>query len=114
MGHIIEWEGSKETRDELLKQAEAVEEELEEIETVDDAAEWIENNALDIERIQSLGDKGWETVDFEITVAWGGPAVWVRTDGVIKAAWAGTILRYKVGEKARKGLELIYQYLSEL
>jgi len=71
--------------------------------------------ALGISRYQRLGAKGWETEYYEILVTYGGPNVWVRTDGLIRASWAGKTAEKNIEDpEVLDKLRQIHEYLDSL
>ena len=96
--------------DELLKIAKSHEEDIENIENV---SEFLDN-VLEIKRTQSLVNGKWETTEYELLLAFGGPNVWLNTSGYLTVSWASTPLEYPLSKKARKKLEEIEDYLNEI
>lgn len=82
----------------------------------DDPLDEFFDRVLDVKRIQSLGDKGWETIGFELCLAWGGPGVWLDTGNyVITVAWWGDKVEYKVmDERGRRAIDEIHERLMEI
>lgn len=86
-----------------------------ELKEADDVAEWIEKNVLDVSRKQSLRPDGWVTEYYELLLVWGGPGVWLRTNGVIVLSWSGDYLEVKVqDEKFLEKLVEIEAYFEEV
>jgi len=70
---------------------------------------------LDITRNQQMLSSGPETIYYEFCIAWGGPGIWLRTDGILKAAWWGDYIEAKITDKkVLKKLEEIQEYLDEI
>jgi len=98
--------------DDLKKQ---VEETVDDIKGVEDIGTFLAEEALDVARKQNLIGGKWETEYYELCLAWGGPGLWVRTDGIITGAWWGDYLKVKVEDPGFLAkLEEIQEYLDEV
>jgi len=87
---------------------------IEEVKDIEDVGDWIADRVLGISRKQTLlGDK-WETDYYELQLTYGGPGLWITTDGRITAAWWGDYLEVRVeDEDYLKKLEDIEAHLDE-
>jgi len=107
---------SIEVENELKRQCEAWIEDLEKIaEGKITPEEFIENNALEIKRIQSFNGGEWETVDYIIVVTVGGP--YVEINGYERAVigyWTPEEVKERFTLKAKDGYEMIFEYLNEI
>jgi len=85
-----------------------------EIKELRDVGNYLED-VLDISRKQNLLNGSWETEYYELCLAWGGPGIWLRTDGIIKGAWWGDYLEVRVDDKTFiSKLEEIEEYLDDI
>ena len=112
MIEIIEqnFRGYKDTEETLKRQVYGV------IESVknSDPVEFL-SDVLDIHRTQFLKDGQWETLNYEICLAWGGPGIWLNTDGTVKGFWWGERLIIKCDDKDfLEKLEEMENYLDEM
>lgn len=90
-----------------------IESTIDEVKSIDDVGDWVER-MRGISRKQSLSDE-WTTDYYELCLACGGPALWLRTDGTIIAAWWGDHLKVKVeDEEFLEKLSEIEAYLDEV
>jgi len=68
---------------------------------------------LEIKRIQSLTSKGWETLEYELLVTFGGPNIYIRTSNIIEGYWYADYVFYTIrSEKAKAKLREIEEYLD--
>jgi len=104
----------EETRKELLEQVKSIENELEKLNTKTDIERYLEENILEIQRLQSLGNKGWDTVEYILLRACGGPTIYIYTKGHIKATWDIDKVEYTLSSKAKKSLRRIEDYLDSV
>ncbi|MEM2933232.1 MAG: hypothetical protein QW622_03455 [Candidatus Pacearchaeota archaeon] len=80
-----------------------------------DIGDWIESEVLEVKRIQSFINGKWKTTDFELLLVFGGPNIWLNTDGTLEVYW---------GEKSKIGnigygiieefLDAVFDYLHEI
>ena len=96
---------------ELLKLCKHIEKE---IENISDVEEYL-NNVLGIQRKQELINGKWETTEYILTVAYGGPSVYIYCyDGIVKASWGLDRYTYPLSDKAKEKLRELGEYLDEL
>jgi len=87
---------------------------IKDVQKLEDVGEFLES-VLDISRKQNLVGGEWQTEYYELCLAWGGPGIWMRTDGVIKGAWWGDYVEIRVENKRfRDKLNEIEEYLDEV
>lgn len=87
-------------------------EELRDLE-LEDIGEYL-MDVLDISRKQYRSTVGWQTEYYELCLSWGGPGVWLRTDGKVIGAWWGDYLQVKINDKkVLETLSEIERYLDE-
>ena len=90
------------------------------LEKGEDAVSQFLEGALDVRRYQHLSSalgKGtyWETDYYEFCVAWGGPNIYVRTDGVVEGYWGSDALKVKIeDEKILDLLEEVHDYMEDV
>jgi len=103
---------SKEGMEELERITEGIIRDLGEI---NDIGKFLAYDVLDIEKVQSLGSEGWETEEYTLCLACGGPGAWVKTSGKMITAWAGDYLETRITDnKALEKLKEIEDYLNEI
>jgi len=82
---------------------------------IEDLGEWINDNVLEIQRLQSLSNGKWETNDYVFLVSFGGPNIWI--DGAEKKAigyWGLDRVEIPFTQLALEGYERLFEYLKEL
>lgn len=87
---------------------------IEDIKHMEDIDDWIDG-VLDITRKEQYIDGEWKIEYYELCIGVGGPAYWVRTDGVVVGAWSGEY--FKVMCDDREFLDKLAQiedYLDEV
>jgi|GEM_PF-4080850 len=101
------------TEKELQKKCVALLEDLENLEK-NKIPEFVED-ILEIQRLQTLTDKGWQTISYILLVAYGGPTIYINgVDKVIEGYWGGEKVTIPFSEKARKNWQEVEDYLDEI
>jgi len=100
-------------RAELMKIAEDIEKELEELDP-DRINEYLDDRILEIRRIQSLVCGAWDTLEYVLLRTWGGPTVRVYSSGRIEAAWGNDYIEYVLSDRAKEALKQIENYLDDV
>ena len=105
------------TKEHLEKSCKVWIEELEKIGKgeIEDLEEWINDNVLEIQRLQSLSNGKWETTEYIFLVGFGGPNIWI--DGAEKKVvgyWGMDKAEMPFTQLAREGYEKLFEYLNEL
>ena len=90
-----EFRGCKDTEEMLKRQVYAVVERVKNT----DAVEFLNNDVLDIQRTQTLVNGKWESLRYEFCIAYGGPGIWLNTEGLIKGYWWGEKFVIKCDDK---------------
>jgi len=111
---IVGWEEELEKyMDEIEKIRREEEEEKTEADVISDFLEGV----LGIRRTQSLVGSKWETDEYVSQVTWGGPNVWICTDGRrgwIEAYWGSEYMKAELSDKASRFLSEVFEYMREL
>jgi len=82
---------------------------------IEDLGEWINNNVLEIQRLQSLSNGKWETKDYIFLVGFGGPNIWIDgTEKIVVGYWGKDKVGIAFSELAKEGYERLFEYLNEL
>ena len=77
-------------------------------------SEFVED-VLEIKRIQTLTDNGWQTTSYILLVAFGGPTIYINgEDKVIEGYWAGEEVTVPFSEKAKENWQKVEEYLDGL
>lgn len=94
------------------------ERQVEELLEIDDIGQFVSEDVLDIKRIQyentGYGNKlsTWETKEFILTTATGGPSVKIYTRGYIEVLWWNESYGASAPDDARKVIDEIDDYLK--
>jgi len=128
---ILEKQCSEEECKELEKKITTIEAELEEYmdeirkiekeeeteKSIDDIITEFLDTVLSIKRIQSLIGGKWETEEYHFLLAYGGPNIWVYTDGSkarIEIYWGFQYMKAELSDKASEFLSEVFRYMTEL
>jgi len=88
---------------------------IEGVKDIEDVGDWIADQVLSISRKQTLLGNKWETDYYELQLIYGGPGLWITTDGRIIAAWWGDYLEVRVEDEGYlEKLKDIEAHLDEL
>lgn len=72
-------------------------------------------NVLDVSRTQAFVNGRWKTTRYTFCVAWGGPAIYVSTDGVVEGYWGAESITVPVTDPdAKEFLRELEEYLDEV
>ena len=87
----------------------------EELKSIRDVGEYLDENVLEIIREQSLGYDGWTTSKYTLVTGMGGPHVEFDTQYYIRVYWGGEKLEScTYDEDVRAIINEIEQWLNEL
>ena len=87
----------------------------EELKSIRDIGEYLDENVLEIIREQSLGFNGWNTTYYTFVTTIGGPYVEFDTRYYINVYWNGKALEKQTyDQKVRDQIDKIEEYLDEL
>ena len=87
----------------------------EELKSIRDVGEYLDENVLEIIREQSLGYDGWTTSKYTLVTGTGGPHVEFDTQYYIRVYWGGEKLEScTYDEDVRAIIDEIEQWLNEL
>jgi len=86
---------------------------IEDIEKVKDPADFIED-VLEIKRTQSLINGKWETLSYEFMLGFGGPNIYMDTDGTIEYYFDKKLIAKVSSDKAIEKLREIEEWLNEV
>ena len=87
----------------------------EELKSIRDVGEYLDENVLEIIREQSLGYDGWTTSKYTLVTGTGGPHVEFDTQYYIRVYWGGEKLEScTYDEDVRAIINEIEQWLNEL
>ena len=89
-----EFRGCKNTEEILKRQVYSV---IEDVKNKD-ITEFLDE-VLDIQRTATLVNGRWETLRYEFCITYGGPGIWLNTEGVIKGFWWGEKFVIKCDDK---------------
>ena len=98
--------------DEMIRIFEVQEEELK---SIRDVGEYLDEEVLEIKREQYLGYDGWTTSEYTLVTVIGGPYVEFNTQYYIHVYWDGKALEMQTyDQEVREKIKKIEEYLDEL
>jgi len=72
-------------------------------------------NVLDITRVATLVNGKWETQEYKFCIGYGGPGIWLTTNGLIEGYWASEKYVIKCdNQRFMEKLKEIEDYLDEI
>jgi len=98
--------------DKMMRIYEAQEEELK---SIRDIGDYLNEDVLEIKREQSLGYDGWNTTQYTLVTGCGGPHVEFTTNYSIHVYWGGKVIEMQTqDQEVREQIDKIEEYLDEL
>ena len=77
--------------------------------------EFLENDVLEIKRVQTLFNTGWGTMDYIFLVTYGGPTIEINGyEGKVIGYWTPEKVEIPFTELAKEGYEKIVEALDEV
>jgi hypothetical protein len=97
--------------DKMMRIYEAQEEELK---SIRDIGDYLNEDVLGISRTQYYGDNGWTTSEYTLVTGCGGPHVEFTTNYNIHVYWGGKVIEMQTqDQKVRDKIDKIEKYLDE-